>query len=161
VEGLGRGVDGVKIFMNKLQWQVSGKFVVFLIIPFAIWFLFMAFLSTRGNHVSAPNARTRIDEKLLFAGLEQYRQTFGIYPTGDNSNIVRVLAGENPRKEVFLNFIRTAKHPNEIVDSWGTPFQIHFLQETNFAIRSAGKDKNFGTADDIVFQSISNDFVSP
>jgi hypothetical protein len=147
--------------MNKSQWQVSGRFVAVLLIPFVIWYLFMLFLSMQGNDVPAPNARTRVDEQLLRAGLENYRQTFGIYPVGENSNIVNVLAGDNPQKTVFLNFRRTVEHPNEMVDPWLTPYHIQFFQQTNFVIRSAGKDKTFGTRDDIIFNSVSNDFVKP
>jgi len=53
------------------------------------------------------------------------------------------------------------EHPNEMVDPWETPYQIEFFQQTNFVIRSAGKDKIFGDADDIIFNSVSNDFVKP
>jgi len=53
------------------------------------------------------------------------------------------------------------EHPNEIVDSWGTPYKIEFSQQTNFIIRSAGKNKIFGDADDIIFNSASNGFAKP
>lgn len=48
-----------------------------------------------------------------------------------------------------------------MVDPWETRYQIEFSQQTNFIIRSAGKDKIFGDADDIVFDSVSSDFVRP
>ena len=48
-----------------------------------------------------------------------------------------------------------------MVDPWETPYQIQFFQQTNYIIRSAGKDKNFGDADDIIFNSVSNNFVKP
>ena len=48
-----------------------------------------------------------------------------------------------------------------MVDPWETPYQIEFSKQTNFIIRSAGKDKIFGDADDIIFNSVSNDFVKP
>lgn len=102
-----------------------------------------------------------MDEKQLDLGIENYKQVFGSYPSGENSNIVSVLAGDNPQKTVFLNFRRTSEHPNEMLDPWGIPYQIKFFQQTNFVIRSAGKDKIFGDADDIIFNSVSNDFVKP
>jgi len=102
-----------------------------------------------------------MDEKQLDLGIENYKQTFGNYPSGENSNIVNVLSGKNSQKTVFLNFRRTSEHPNEMVDPWETPYQIEFSQQTNFIIRSAGKDKIFGNADDIIFNSVSNDFVKP
>jgi len=48
-----------------------------------------------------------------------------------------------------------------MVDPWETPYQINFSQQTNFVIRSAGKDKIFSNADDIIFNSVSNDFMKP
>ncbi len=75
------------------------------------------------------------------------------YPTGANSNIVRVLTGDNPHKMVFLNIRRSSEHPNEMVDPWETPYQIEFSQQTNFIVRSAGPNKKFGDTDDIIFNS--------
>ncbi len=82
-------------------------------------------------------------------------------PSGENSNVVRILSGDNQKKIEFLNFRQSAEHPNEFVDPWQKPYQIQFSQQTNFVIRSAGKDKIFGDADDIIFNSVSNDFVKP
>ena len=48
-----------------------------------------------------------------------------------------------------------------MVDPWKTPYKIEFFQQTNFIICSAGKDKIFDDADDIIFNSVSNDFVKP
>ena len=93
--------------------------------------------------------------------LKGYESEYAALPPGENSNVVKVLSGDNPKKIVFLNYRRTNEHPDEIVDPWLTPLQIQFFQQTNFVIRSAGKDKVFGNADDIVFNSISNDFVKP
>ncbi len=48
-----------------------------------------------------------------------------------------------------------------MVDTWGTPYQIEFFQQTNFVISSAGKDKLFGDKDDVIYNTLSNDFVKP
>ena len=105
--------------------------------------------------------RTKLEIANLINSIDQYKSVYGVYPTGESSNIVRILAGDNPQKTVFLNFRRTSEHPNEMVDPWETPYQIEFFEQTNFVIRSAGKDKIFGNADDIIFNSASNDFVKP
>jgi hypothetical protein len=105
--------------------------------------------------------RTQTEIAELIFALNNYKSTFGVYPTGESSNIVSVLAGDNSKKTVFLNFRRTMEHPNEMVDPWETPYQIQFFQQTNFVIRSAGKDKIFGDTDDFIFNSVSNDFVKP
>jgi hypothetical protein len=106
-------------------------------------------------------SRIKLEIADLIFALNHYKLAYGVYPIGESSNIVSVLAGDNPQKTVFLNFRRTMEHPNEMVDSWETPYQIQFFQQTNFIIRSAGKDKIFGDADDIVFNIVSNNFVKP
>jgi hypothetical protein len=111
--------------------------------------------------VKTSPSRTKLEIAELKFSLNLYKSVCGVYPTGENSNIVSVLAGDNPQKIVFLNFRRTSEHPNEMVDSWDTPYQIDFSQQTNFVIRSAGKDKIFSNSDDIIFNSVSNNFVKP
>jgi type II secretory pathway pseudopilin PulG len=106
-------------------------------------------------------SKTQLQIADLIFALKNYKSVYGVYPTGESSNIVGVLAGDNPQKTVFLNFRRTMEHPNEMVDSWEMPYKIEFSQQTNFIIRSAGKDKIFGDADDIIFNSASNGFVKP
>jgi len=49
----------------------------------------------------------------------------------------------------------------ELVDPWQTPYRIELVGRTNFIFRSAGKNLKFGDKDDIVFSSVSNDFVEP
>ncbi len=137
--------------------------VVIVVVGFALlWVCLYTFVFpflVGGGPAKIP--RARMDEKQLGLGIENYKQVFGNYPYGENSNIVRVLTGDNLQKTVFLNFKRSTQRPNEMVDPWETPYQINFFQQTNFIIRSAGKNKVFGDADDIVFNSASNGFVKP
>ena len=48
-----------------------------------------------------------------------------------------------------------------MVDPWETPYQIEFVQHSDFIIRSAGPNQMFGDTDDVIFNSASNDFVKP
>jgi hypothetical protein len=106
-------------------------------------------------------SNVQLDISELAYALRGYESEYGMLPGGENSNVVRILAGDNQKKIEFLNFRRSAEHSNEMVDPWETPYQIQFFQQTNFVLRSAGKDKIFGDADDIIFNSVSNDFVKP
>jgi len=45
----------------------------------------------------------------------------------------------------------------EVIDIWQTPYQIKLVGQTNFNISSAGPNKKFGDADDIIFNSASNE----
>ena len=48
-----------------------------------------------------------------------------------------------------------------MLDVWGTPYRIEITIQTNYIIRSAGKDGTFGDKDDIFFDSLKNEFVQP
>jgi hypothetical protein len=148
--------------MDNSEWKISRGFIRLLLYCFLLWICLWYFVfphSVGGGPAKIP--RALMEEKQLDLGIENYKQVFGNYPSGENSNIVNVLTGNNPQKTVFLNFHRSIEHPNEMVDPWETPYQIQFFQQTYFIIGSAGKDKIFGDADDIIFNSVSNDFVKP
>jgi hypothetical protein len=140
------------------------------------WLAFLLLLIIIGSivspsryHISKVKAQiisTRLTETAMATALKAYSNTYSVLPVGNTESVERILAGENlygknPQKISHLLFMQTAEHPNKMVDSWGTPYQIEFLQRTNFVILSAGRNQKFGDADDIVFNSISNDFVKP
>ena len=102
-----------------------------------------------------------MDIASLVGAIKGYESECGAVPTGERSNVVKLLSGYNSKKIQFLVLRQTLEHPNEMVDPWGTSYQIEFSQQTNFVIRSAGKDKIFGDADDIVYNSASNSIVKP
>jgi Type II secretion system (T2SS), protein G len=128
---------------------------------FFVFLLLAMLIPGHGHGEGIKKAMCRIELSDLRTALNAYRENYSSYPSGENSNVIRMLAGDNPQKIIFLNFRRTAEHPNEMVDPWETPYQIQFSQQTNFVLRSAGKDKIFGNADDFIFNSVSNDFVKP
>jgi len=109
----------------------------------------------------APLPKARIDIAAIVNAIKSFQGDYGFIPSGENSNIVRILTGDNPKKIVYLNFRRLEENPSVMFDPWKTPYQFEFFQGTNFIIRSAGRNKIFGTMDDVVFNSVSNDFVKP
>jgi hypothetical protein len=128
---------------------------------FFVFLLLAMLIPGHGRGGAIKKAMCGIELSDLKTALNAYHDKYSDFPVGENSNIVRMLTGNNPQKIIFLNFRRSAEHPNEVVDPWETPYQIQFFQETNFIIRSAGEDKIFGNADDFIFNSVSNDFVKP
>ena len=110
--------------------------------------------------------RIKIDESQIAGALEMYSNVYGAFPPGNAESIERILSGEdlngkNLKKIQFFIFKRSIEHSNEMTDPWGTPYAINFLSTNSFVISSAGKNKIFGDADDIVFNSVSHDFVKP
>ncbi|HTD85827.1 MAG TPA: hypothetical protein VK850_04560 [Candidatus Binatia bacterium] len=92
------------------------------------------------------NARTRkfnTDVENLFAGLQQYKENVGSYPGGSNSDIIKAMQGNNPKKLIIL-VSRKAElnEKGEILDPWGTPLRIYFC-DSGVLVRSAGPNRRF------------------
>ena len=100
--------------------------------------------------------------RMLRAEIEGYKNEFGSYPTGDNAQILKKLFGDNPKQIKFLRPKNVSiNQAGEFLDPWGTPFAINFLSTNSFVISSDGPNRKFGDKDDIIFNSVSNDFVKP
>jgi len=153
--------------MDKSEWQISRRFVRFLLVCFLLCsglYYFVFQLLNAGGPAPANVALARSDERQLYLSIENYKQAFGSYPTGENASIVRALAvaGDNPQKlRLFYLSINSTNESGEFIDPWKTPYKIVFDGTNRVKIYSAGIDRIFGNADDIIFNSVSNDFVKP
>lgn len=84
-----------------------------------------------------------------------YETEYGTYPsTSENYRLYIILNGgnfltDNPRKIQFMSFNAKDISPNgEVLDPWKTPYRIVF-DDKGVLVTSAGKDKLFGTKDDL------------
>ena len=105
--------------------------------------------------------QSRWEMSFIAEALKQFEIKNGKFPAGNNVSIIQNSGGTNSDEVVFLNLLAATNSAGEMLDSWKVPFKIEVLAQTNFTIRSAGKDKIFGDADDVIFNSVSNDFVKP
>lgn len=136
--------------------KVWEYFILLLVILFIVGMLFPSPIRSK-TKVKIIATRGQIKSLAFF--LNEYNQSNGHLPLGDNSNIAATLSAVFTNG--FLNYPAWTNSNGELVDCWRVPFQIQIAGTTNFIIRSAGKDKIFGDADDIIFNSLSNDFVKP
>jgi type II secretory pathway pseudopilin PulG len=136
------------------------KFWMYFIYLLLLLFIFETFFSSP-SHVKtkARIIATRGQIKTIAFFLDEYYKSNGHLPFGENSNIAAALSASFTNG--FLNYPAWTNSHSELVDYWQTPLQIQIAGTTNFSIRSAGKDKFFSNADDIIFNSVSNDFVKP
>ena len=132
-------------------------FLVGLIIVLAIMLPLLSPDETRKPKAQIIATRGQI--KTIASFLGEYKKSNGHFPFGENSNIAATLSATFTNG--FLNYPAWTNSNGELVDYWHMPFQIQIAGTTNFIICSAGKDKIFGDADDIIFNSVSNDFVKP
>lgn len=89
---------------------------------------------------------------LKAAGAAYYDHYHAIPATPENYVVIMALTGKTRDKQSFIDLNPGQISPNgEILDEWGTPLRFLFSQDLSDPpkVWSAGKDKIFGTADDI------------
>jgi type II secretory pathway pseudopilin PulG len=145
--------------MDKSQWKISNGFLTFLLICVLILILASLVLPAGTSKTKVRIIATRSQIKSIAFYLNEYNKSTGHLPSGENSNIAAALYATFPNG--FFNYPNWTNSNNEMVDAWRGPFQIQIVGTTNFIICSAGPNKIFGDADDIVFNSASNNFVKP
>jgi len=112
----------------------------------------------------SPEKKARIvamhlEVKKVAEALEQQTVETGNLTNINNRLILQAIFGTN---DLFRDYYsERTNSQGEVLDYWRTPYQIEILAQTNFIVRSAGPNKKFGDADDIIFNSVSNDFVKP
>ena len=135
-----------------------GLVVIFVVIPIVASLLFPAV----GGPTRARKIMTRQDIAEISSAISN-QAGIGHFESRIHVN------SSNSFSASFLNFTTSAIRVNrngtnssgELLDSWGTPYRIEITVQTNYIIRSAGKDGTFGDKDDIFFDSLKNEFVQP
>jgi hypothetical protein len=101
-----------------------------------------------------PDTTPRDDLRAVASVLDTFRLLAkgDALPLGSNEEISAALRGETRAKLALL----PRDHPafdakGRIVDRWGTPLFFHAQSAKDIEVRSAGPDREMGTADDVVF----------
>jgi hypothetical protein len=92
---------------------------------------------------SVRTAKLNADVENLFVGLQQFKEYVGLYPSGNNAEIVKAMLGQNPKNVIILVGRKSdLNSKGEIVDPWGTPLRIYF-SANGILVRSAGPNCRF------------------
>jgi hypothetical protein len=97
---------------------------------------------------------TRVQTKTIATALKERATEAGGLNAVDNALVQAAVFGTN---RIYAD--RTNAQ-GEVLDYWKTPYKIEIQAQTNFIVGSAGSNRKFGDADDVVFSSISNAFVN-
>lgn len=112
--------------------------------------MFIYFQSDHTHDSGLKISNCKMEMAGLVGAIVQYHVEYGSFPTGGLVQIERALLGENLRKIPFLcTKTRSPNANRELVDAWGTPYQIRFLSNDQVVVRSAGKNRVFGDSDDL------------
>jgi hypothetical protein len=143
--------------------RIAILLVVFPSVLFALALLLPFFAKTRGGPKDAAMHYARHDVSVLASAFEIRNEN---NPTNDTihitSNELYFSCGFAFATGLTTNlFFKPINSKGELLDVWNTPYQVKIEAQPNFIVRSAGPNKNFGDADDIIFNSASNGFVKP
>jgi hypothetical protein len=98
------------------------------------------------NQTHEGTSRVEAESRALQAALFQYKETFGVFPSGNAQTIFRALTGKNAKGTIFINWRSSAIGKNgEPLDPWKSPYKFYFSDDYPL-IRSAGKNKSFDSA---------------
>ena len=127
-------------------------------------FAFLCWLVTGGvptekEKTKAKVLETLVEERSMGELLEEKASKVGGLTNIPNEFILNPFLTTNIYEGI--SFTTRTNGLGELIDIWQMPFQIKFAGQTNIIIRSAGPNKKFGDKDDIIFNSVSNDFVKP
>jgi len=149
--------------MNNFLYKICLGFVGLIFLLLVVGSLFP--LSGNRFRNGAKRVATHNEIKVMAWMLDEYIKSNNRLPVGGNAAIISALSATytndfypltpGPTSRMQTNSI------GELVDYWQVPLQIQVVGTTNFIFRSAGPNKQFNDKDDIVFNSVSNDFVKP
>lgn len=98
---------------------------------------------------------------LCFA-CREFRHELGCFPTGTMAQVCQALTGSNQQNLVFDELPpEQVSSTGAFLDPWGTEYQIEFAGSTGVVVRSAGKDRAWGTKDDIARQWVAQQSPRP
>lgn len=129
---------------------------MFLIVVFLLWLIVQLLVPTGNLRAKAMLIKTRSDERMIATSLAEQAAKIGGLTNLKQQFVLEALFVEN-QNQIWLK----TNAAGRVMDVWKTPYQIELRSSTNFIVRSAGPDQEFGNKDDIIFDGVSNDFVKP
>ncbi len=141
--------------MGKSQRKISRGFVTLLLGVFLLLLVAKILLPAGNFTTKAKIVNTRSEEAKIASALKERAIKIDVPTNIDAGFIYHTLFGTNS-----YNSDRTNAQ-GEFFDFWQTPYQFEIVARTNFIVHSAGPNKKFGDADDIIYNSVSKDFVKP
>ena len=102
-------------------------------------------------HGTGPHTKVRTELNGLVSACRQFEAVYSAMPSGSVAEVFQILAGRNDKRIPFVEYSHERMSTNGVpLDLWGTEYRIDFPEATGVVARSAGKDKTWGTSDDMM-----------
>jgi len=139
-----------RLYLKMKPGGTSRKAVTLFLICLFILFASVFFFRGSDRNAGVRRAETKNRITSLCNASVAYQTEYSQPLPNDHAALVRILSGDNPRKIVFLDCdLHELNSHGEVTDAWGTPLQIDLTNPNHPIVRSAGRDKIFGTKDDL------------
>ena len=119
--------------------RMRGALIVLVLAMVIVYFLYFAKLGQKSYIRTTLDANDRIRAELTKVNMATLERA------------IQFAAGTNGELPADLNAVFAARmFTGDPSDGWGTPIKYERKPESGFRLIAAGKDRTFGTADDIV-----------
>jgi hypothetical protein len=122
--------------------RIKGFLVILLLVVIVVFFLFVAKRGDKSQLQEQVKAFSDVREKTTRTNLTSLERAidFFIAQNGRTPNDLREVQTFN--RSIYVES-----------DAWGNPIKYERLSDSNFRLVSSGKDKTFGTEDDIIIKN--------
>ena len=119
--------------------RMRGALIVLVLAMVIVYFLYFAKLGQKSYIQTTLDANDRIRAELTKVNMATLERA------------IQFAAGTNGELPADLNAVFAARmFTGDPSDGWGTPIKYERKPEAGYRLIAAGKDRTFGTADDIV-----------
>jgi len=125
--------------MKKLS--ISSTVVLMMILIYVLLLVALLWMQESKRSSMYKKRMFLLDSERIKSAIEQYRETYGNFPSGETAEILRKLMGDNPQRERFLPVNeRWQSLDRAIKDPWGVPYIISYSNDHPVVLRSIRKD---------------------
>jgi len=121
--------------------KIRGALIILLLAMVIVYFLYFAKAGKKSYIEGAMDANDRMRAELTQVNMGTLQKAIDYY-----------IAAEGEAPADLKTLFAARLFSGDPSDGWGSPLKYERLSESTYRLAAAGKDRTFGTADDIVLE---------
>ena len=132
----------MEFFRGEIFMKIKGFLVIFLLVVIVVFFLYVVKRGGKSQLKEQVDAFAEVKEKTTRTNLMSLEKAIDLFIAQ---------SGKVPKD---LKEIQTFSRSVYVdTDSWGNKIKYERISDSSYRLISAGKDKSFGTDDDIIIKN--------
>ena len=132
----------MEFFRGEIFMKIKGFLVIFLLVVIVVFFLYVVKRGGKSQLKEQVDAFAEVKEKTTRTNLMSLEKAIDLFIAQ---------SGKIPKD---LKEIQTFSRSVYVdTDSWGNKIKYERISDSSYRLISAGKDKSFGTDDDIIIKN--------